>query len=170
MKAAKKPAARAAQLREQLNYHNYRYYVLDDPEIPDAEYDRLLRELQDLEEKHPNLVTPDSPTQRVGAEPVAEFGKVRREIPMLSLANAYNEEELADFDRRVREGLEAESMEYNAEPKMDGVAVSLMYRDGLFTQGATRGDGTTGEDVTANIRTLKAVPHELKGQDRKSVV
>ncbi|MGE0371695.1 MAG: NAD-dependent DNA ligase LigA [Gammaproteobacteria bacterium] len=163
MTSSRKPAARAAQLREQLNYHNYRYYVLDDPEIPDAEYDRLLRELQGLEEKHPGLVTPDSPTQRVGAEPLAEFGKVRREIPMLSLANAFNEEELADFDRRVREGLEAESVEYNAEPKMDGVAVSLMYRDGLFTQGATRGDGTTGEDITANLRTIYAIPLRLFG-------
>jgi DNA ligase (NAD+) len=163
MTTPKKAAARAAALREQLNYHNYRYYVLDDPEIPDAEYDRLLRELQDLEAAHPDLVTTDSPTQRVGAEPQAEFGKVRREIPMLSLANAYNEEELADFDRRAREGLEVETVEYNAEPKMDGVAVSLIYRDGVFAQGATRGDGTTGEDITANLRTIHAIPLRLLG-------
>jgi DNA ligase (NAD+) len=163
MKAAKDSVARAAQLREALNYHNYRYYVLNDPEIPDAEYDRLLRELQALEAAHPELVTPDSPTQRVGAEPQAEFGKVRRALPMLSLANAYNEQELIDFDRRACEGLEADTIEYNAEPKMDGVAVSLIYRDGVFVQGATRGDGTTGEDITHNLRTINALPLRLQG-------
>ena len=163
MTTPKRAAARAAELREQLNYHNYRYYVLDDPEIPDAEYDRLLRELQDLEAAHPELVTADSPTQRVGVTPQAEFGKVRREIPMLSLANAYSEEELADFDRRVREGLAAERVEYNAEPKLDGVAVSLIYRNGVFVQGATRGDGTTGEDITSNLRTVRAIPLHLLG-------
>jgi DNA ligase (NAD+) len=163
MKLSRNPSVRAAQLREQLNYHNYRYYVLDDPEIPDAEYDRLLRELQALEAEHPELVTADSPTQRVGAEPQTEFGKVRREIPMLSLANAYDEQELADFDRRVREGLAAELVEYNAEPKLDGVAVSLIYRDGVFAQGATRGDGTTGEDITHNLRTIHAIPLRLLG-------
>lgn len=165
MTAAKNPATRAAELREQLNYHNYRYYVLDDPEVPDAEYDRLLRELQDLESAHPELITVDSPTRRVGAEPQTEFGKVRREIPMLSLANAYDEQELADFDRRAREGLAAEVVEYNAEPKLDGVAVSLIYRDGLFVQGATRGDGTTGEDITHNLRTIHAIPLRLLGRD-----
>lgn len=165
MKPSRDPAVRAAELRAALNYHNYRYYVLDDPEIPDAEYDRLLRELQELEAAHPDLVVSDSPTQRVGAQPLEEFGKVRREVPMLSLANAYGEQELADFDRRVREGLQAEAVEYNAEPKMDGVAVSLIYRDGIFVQGATRGDGTTGEDITLNLRTIHPIPLRLIGRD-----
>ncbi len=165
MKPSTKTAARAAALREQLNRHNHRYYVLDDPEIPDAEYDRLLRELQALEEEHPVLRTADSPTQRVGAEPASAFGKVRREIPMLSLANAYSEEELQAFDRRVREALGTERVVYNAEPKLDGVAISLTYRDGVFVLGATRGDGVTGEDITANLRTVNQVPLHLQGGD-----
>nr|NIR90651.1 NAD-dependent DNA ligase LigA [Gammaproteobacteria bacterium]NIX05589.1 NAD-dependent DNA ligase LigA [Gammaproteobacteria bacterium] len=161
---------RAAGLREEINYHNYRYYVLDEPEIPDAEYDRLLRELQELEAKHPDLVTPDSPTQRVGAEPLEEFGEVRHDVPMLSLQNAFEAQELHDFDRRARDALDVQSVDYNAEPKLDGVAVSLMYRDGTFAQGATRGDGTTGEDITQNLRTINQIPLRLVGEGWPTVL
>jgi DNA ligase (NAD+) len=163
VKPASEASARAAALREAIDHHNYRYYVLDEPEITDADYDRLMRELQALEERHPELRTPDSPTQRVGAEPVSAFGKVRRDIPMLSLTNAYDESELQAFDRRVREALDGAEIEYNAEPKLDGVAISLMYRDGLFVQGATRGDGVTGEDITVNLRTVRSLPLRLRG-------
>lgn len=160
---AKDVRHRAEELRKQINHHNYRYYVLDAPLIPDAEYDRLLRELQTLEEQHPELITPDSPTQRVGAAPLKKFGAVKHEVPMLSLANAFSEQEVLDFDRRVRERLETEEIEYSAEPKLDGLAVSLLYRDGAFAQGATRGDGVTGEDVTQNLRTIGAIPLRLYG-------
>ena len=160
-----KPAERAEQLREQIRFHNYRYYVLDDPQIPDAEYDRLLRELQALEAKHPELITPDSPTQRVGAQPLGAFGEVRHVVPMLSLDNAFDDDELADFDRRARERLEVDSIEYTAEPKLDGLAVSLLYEDGVLVQGATRGDGTTGEDITQNVRTIDSIPLRLLGKD-----
>lgn len=156
--------ARAAQLREAINYHNYRYYVLDDPEITDADYDRLMRELIELEERHPGLRTPDSPTQRVGAEPLSAFAKVTREVPMLSLVNAYDEGEVQAFDRRVREELDVAEVEYNAEPKLDGLAISLMYHDGVFVQGSTRGDGVTGEDITVNLRTVRALPLRLRGR------
>jgi DNA ligase (NAD+) len=152
---------RAAQLREQLNYHNYRYYVLDQPEISDAEYDRLLRELQDLEERYPSLVTPDSPTQRVGAPPQEEFATVRHRVPMLSLANAFDRSELIAFDERVKRYLgrpQDEAIDYVSELKVDGLAVSLTYEDGVLVRGATRGDGLTGEDVTANLRTIRAIP------------
>lgn len=164
VKPASEASARAAALREAIDHHNYRYYVLDDPEITDADYDRLMSELMALEERHPELRTADSPTQRVGAEPVTEFGKVRRDIPMLSLANAHEESELLAFDRRVREALDQAEVEYNAEPKLDGVAISLMYRDGAFVQGATRGDGVTGEDITVNLRTVRALPLRLRGK------
>ncbi|MDA1107715.1 MAG: NAD-dependent DNA ligase LigA [Proteobacteria bacterium] len=160
---AKDVRHRVEELRKQINHHNYRYYVLDAPVIPDAEYDRLLRELQTLEQQHPELITPDSPTQRVGAEPLKKFGAVKHEVPMLSLANAFSEQEVLDFDRRVRERLETEEVEYSAEPKLDGLAVSLLYRDGVFAQGATRGDGVTGEDVTQNLRTIGAIPLRLYG-------
>jgi DNA ligase (NAD+) len=157
--------ARVRDLREQINYHNYRYYVLDDPEIPDSEYDRLLRELQELEAAHPELVTPDSPTQRVGAEPLKEFAEVRHKIPMLSLGNAFSDGELADFDERVRKLLGVEQVAYSAEPKLDGLAISLRYEDGRLVQGATRGDGHRGEDVTSNVRTIGAIPLRLRGKD-----
>ena len=159
------PAARVRELREAIDHHNYCYYVLDDPEIPDAEYDRLLRELQELEAAHPELVTADSPTQRVGAAPVSELGEVAHEIPMLSLANAFSEEELAAFDERLRRELGVETITYTAEPKLDGLAVSLLYVDGELVRGATRGDGTTGEDVTHNVRTIGAIPLRLRGED-----
>jgi DNA ligase (NAD+) len=158
------PKKRAEQLRDQIRYHNYRYYVLDDPQIPDAEYDRLLRELQDLESSHPELITPDSPTQRVGAEPLAAFGEVAHEVPMLSLDNAFDDDELADFDRRVRERLKLDGVDYTAEPKLDGVAVSLLYENGVLQRGATRGDGSRGEDITQNARTIESVPLRLIGK------
>jgi DNA ligase (NAD+) len=161
------PAQRAAELRRVLERHNHRYYVLDDPSIPDAEYDRLFRELQALEEQHPELRTPDSPTQRVGGAALKEFAPVRHRLPMQSLNNCFSEEELDEFDRRVREGLGLEAVTYVAEPKLDGLAVSLSYENGVFVQGATRGDGETGEDITANLRTIRALPlalHRAQGQ------
>ena len=156
--------ARVRDLREQIDYHNYRYYVLDDPEIPDSEYDRLMRELQELEDAHPELITPDSPTQRVGAQPLKEFTEVRHVVPMLSLGNAFSNEEMADFDERVRKLLKVEQVEYSAEPKLDGLAISLRYENGILVQGATRGDGHRGEDVTSNVRTIGAIPLRLRGQ------
>ena len=151
-------------LREAIRYHNYRYYVLDDPEVPDVEYDRLFRQLQALEAAHPDLVTPDSPTQRVGAEPVSAFGSVTHEIPMLSLENAFGDEELSDFDRRVKERLGTdEDVDYQAEPKLDGVAVSLRYEGGVLVRGSTRGDGLKGEDVSHNVRTIQSIPLKLRG-------
>ena len=156
-------AQRAATLREQIQLHNYRYYVLDDPQIPDAGYDRLLRELQTLEQAHPELITDDSPTRRVGAEPLSGFGEVRHEVPMLSLDNAFDDDELGEFDRRVRERLDMESVDYVAEPKLDGLAVSLLYEDGVLKRGATRGDGSTGEDITLNVRTIQSIPLRLLG-------
>jgi DNA ligase (NAD+) len=155
---------RCAELREAIDHHSYRYYVLDSPEIPDAEYDRLMRELQDLEARYPELVTPDSPTQRVGAGPLPEFGEVVHEVPMLSLGNAFSEQEVLDFDRRVRERLGVDEVEYAAETKLDGLAVSLLYEDGQLVSGATRGDGMRGEDVTQNVRTIHAVPLRLRGK------
>jgi DNA ligase (NAD+) len=152
-------------LREQINYHNYRYYVLDDPEIPDSEYDRLLRQLEALETAHPELVTPDSPTQRVGAAPLDKFREVRHEVPMLSLGNAFSDDEVRDFDRRARERLDVKQIQYSAEPKLDGLAISLVYENGVLARAATRGDGYTGEDVTQNVRTIDSVPLKLIGAD-----
>ena len=165
MSVPKTARQRARGLHEELHEHNYRYYVLDDPVITDAEYDRLLRELQQLEAKHPELVTPDSPTQRVGAAPLKAFGQVRHAVRMLSLDNAFDDDELADFDRRVRERLEVDTIEYAAEPKLDGVAVSLRYEDWVLVRGATRGDGETGEDITQNVRTIDGVPLRLAGDN-----
>jgi DNA ligase (NAD+) len=165
MAAPRAIAQRAAELRDNIDYHNYRYYSLDDPLVPDAEYDRLLRELQSLENQYPELITAQSPTQRVGAAPAEAFGEVVHTVPMLSLANAFENQELMDFDRRVRERLGVEEVEYAAEPKLDGLAASIRYQDGLLVSGATRGDGTRGEDVTRNIRTIKTVPLQLRGDD-----
>ena len=152
----------AAALREQLQFHNLRYYVHDDPQISDAEYDSLLRRLQEIEAAHPELKTADSPTQRVGAAPLAAFEPVRHLQPMLSLDNAFSLEELRQFDRRVRERLGADAVPcYACEPKFDGLAVNLCYRDGVLVSGATRGDGETGEEITANLRTLNAIPLRL---------
>jgi len=160
---APNPGERAKELRGEINRHNFRYYVLDDPEISDAEYDRLFRELVDLESAHPELLTQDSPTRRVGSPPLAQFASVSHRAPMLSLNNAFAEEEVAAFDRRAREGLGLRVIEYVAEPKFDGLAVNLRYEDGIFVQGATRGDGQTGEDVTANLRTVRSIPLRLQG-------
>ena len=157
-------ASRAARLRSQLEDASYRYHVLDEPNIPDAEYDRLLRELEELETAHPDLLTPDSPTQRVGSAPSAKFAEVRHSIPMLSLGNAFSEGEVRDFVRRIEEKLQRPVLEFSAEPKLDGLAISLRYEDGKFVQGATRGDGASGEDVTANLRTVKAIPLRLRGK------
>ncbi|MCK4600456.1 NAD-dependent DNA ligase LigA [Candidatus Bipolaricaulota bacterium] len=155
------------ELREAIRRHNYLYYVLDKPKISDAEYDALFRKLQKLEETHPNLVTPDSPTQRVGAPPAQGFATATHAVPMRSLANAFNVDELRDFDRRVRKLLDAAEVTYLAEPKLDGLSVELVYRDGLFVQGSTRGDGVNGEDVTANLRTIRSIPLRLQGLGRR---
>ena len=165
MALSKKEQMRVKELRNQLNYHNYRYYVLDDPEIADIEYDRMLRELQMLEAKSPEIVTPDSPTQRVGAAPLKAFKQVKHKVPMLSLGNVFNEQELNDFNRRVCDGLDVEEVEYSAEPKLDGLAISLRYEMGILVTAATRGDGTTGEDVTQNVRTISAIPLKLMADD-----
>jgi len=155
------PAARAAWLRREIERHNRLYYREDAPEISDAEFDALFRELLALEEANPQLRSPDSPTQRVGAAPVEGFAEVVHRVPMLSLANAFDDADVEAFDRRCREGLEAESVEYACELKFDGLAVTLAYEEGLFVRGATRGDGTTGEDVTANLRTVRGLPLRL---------
>ena len=159
------PKERAARLRSQIEEANYRYHVLDEPSITDAEYDKLLRELEALEAAHPELATADSPTQRVGAAPSREFASVRHAIPMLSLANAFSEEEINDFVRRIRERLGRDDLEFSVEPKFDGLAISLHYEDGVFVRGATRGDGETGEDVTANLRTIRSIPLRLRGKN-----
>ncbi len=162
-------AQRVAVLRNEIEQHNVRYYVHDDPSISDAEYDALMRELIQLETDHPELVTPESPTQRVGAAPLSAFGSVRHAVPMLSLGNAFDPEEVQAFDRRVGDTLRGAGLlrvdqqpEYFCELKLDGLAISLRYEDGVLVQAATRGDGQTGEDVTANVRTIRAVPLRLK--------
>jgi DNA ligase (NAD+) len=159
---------RIEALRDELERHNHAYYVLDAPTVPDAEYDRLFRELQRLEATHPEYDSPDSPTRRVGGQAVAAFGRVVHAVPMLSLQNAFSDDEVRGFDRRVREaaqaaGLDASALRYCGELKFDGLAISLRYEDGRFVQGATRGDGTVGEDVTANLRTVRAIPLRLTG-------
>jgi DNA ligase (NAD+) len=163
-------ARRAAGLRRQIDEHNYRYYVLDRPTISDAAYDRVFRELQEIERRHPELLRPDSPTQRVGAAPAEKFGSIRHATPMLSLDDAFSDEELTAFDRRVRERLGVDAVEYAAEPKLDGLAISLVYERGILVRGATRGDGVTGEDVTGNVRTIRSVPLHLLGDDHPRVL
>lgn len=162
------PARRAAELRELIDQHNYRYYVQDDPTVPDAEYDRLMGELRDLESRHPELISPHSPTQRVSGEVAAGFAEVQHAVAMLSLDNAFADDEITAFDRRVRERLKrsdaADSIDYAAEPKLDGLAVSVLYVDGVYRRAATRGDGVTGEDVTANVLTIRTVPQRLRGR------
>ena len=150
------------QLRDQLNHHSYQYYVLDDPEIPDVEYDRLYRELQALEKQYPEFITADSPTQRVGDKPLDGFTQVKHEVPMLSLDNVFNGDELRDFYKRIQQRLDSEDeISFAAEPKLDGLAVSLLYENGLLVQAGTRGDGTTGENITQNIRTIHSIPLKL---------
>ena len=159
----KQAAARAALLRELLHRYNHRYHALDDPEVPDAEYDRLMLELRALETQYPQLLSGDSPTQRVGAAPVSAFGAVKHRVPMLSLDNAFNDQEVRDFDRRIHERLaNPESIRYSAEPKLDGLAISARYENGVYVQGATRGDGETGEDITQNLKTIKALPLKIR--------
>ena len=173
MTSAQTAAERIAELRSEIDAHNYRYYVLDEPSVPDAEYDRLFNALKTLEAEHPGLVSPDSPTQRVGGAALAAFGQVRHEIPMLSLGNAFEEQDLIDFDRRAREGLDLPAgdlfgdgveLEYSCEPKLDGLAVSLLYENGKLVRGATRGDGSTGEDISTNVRTVRNIPLKLHGE------
>jgi DNA ligase (NAD+) len=164
MRAPEDVTRRAEELRHQITQHNYQYYVLDTPEVPDAEYDRLMRELQELETEFPALVTPDSPTQRVGAAPLKAFASVRHEVPMLSLDNAFDAQEFRAFDKRVRDRLKtSDPIEYICEPKYDGIAVNLLYENGQLVRAATRGDGTVGEDITQNVRTLHSVPLKLRG-------
>ena len=165
MSVTDKARTRAEALREEINHHNYRYYVLDDPVVSDAHYDKLLRELQQIESDYPALITPDSPTQRVGAAPLTEFGGVRHNVPMTSMDNAFNDGEVHDWDQRVRKSLERDdAVTYTSEPKFDGTSVSLRYENGVLVQAGTRGDGNTGEDVTANVRTIKTVPLHLQGK------
>ncbi len=156
------PAIRIAELRRQIEDANYRYHVLDDPSIPDAEYDRLMRALEALETAHPQYADPSSPSQRVGDRPSSKFEEVAHAVPMLSLGNAFADEEVADFVRRIEERLDRDAPVFSAEPKLDGLAISLRYERGVFVRGATRGDGATGEDVTANLRTVKAIPMRLR--------
>ncbi|CAG8870209.1 DNA ligase [Pseudomonas fluorescens] len=167
--------SRIRELRTEIDQHNHRYYVLDEPSVPDAEYDRLFNELKALESEHPELVTADSPTQRVGGTALAAFSQIRHEVPMLSLGNAFEETDLREFDRRVVDGLDIPStstagVDYSCEPKLDGLAVSLLYRDGQLVQGATRGDGTTGEDISTNVRTVRNIPLKLQGSGWPAVL
>ena len=166
MKPNAEAEVRVEILRHEIDYHNRQYYVYDDPQIPDAEYDRLMRELQQLEKQHPELISEDSPTQRVGDKPLSSFDEVVHRVAMLSLDNAFGEEEMQDFERRVRERLKLDSdkpVSYSAEPKLDGLAVNLRYEQGRLVLGATRGDGSRGEDVSSNVRTINAVPLKLQG-------
>ena len=156
-------------LRQQINDHNYRYYVLDDPVISDGEYDQLFRTLEQCEQQHPELIVPESPTQRIGAEPLEAFGTVTHRIPMMSLSNAMSDDELNAFDERLKKALDVMAeIEYVSEPKLDGLAVELIYENGVFINGSTRGDGISGEDITANLKTIKAIPLALR-HDKRSI-
>lgn len=170
---SKKPdlQQRIQSLRDTINQHNYRYYALDDPDVPDAEYDRLMRELQSLEENHPDLISADSPTQRVGSEPLEGFKQIRHQVPMLSLSNVFSSDELGDFDKRINDRLGSDATNtYSCEPKLDGIAVSLLYLDGKLERGATRGDGAVGEDITHNVRTIPSIPLRLLGEGYPSTL
>ncbi|KPJ67793.1 MAG: aromatic ring-opening dioxygenase LigA [Coxiella sp. DG_40] len=163
---SKDVSKRIKKLRSVIREHNYKYYVLDSPTISDAEYDRLFRELQELETQHPEFITPDSPTQRIGAEPLKEFASVKHKILMLSLQNVFSENELRAFDKRIKDRLHVNrEIEYMCEPKFDGVSVSLLYEDGILTQAATRGDGAVGEDITQNAKTIASIPLKLHGKN-----
>jgi len=160
---------RVNALRNEINEHNYRYHVLDDPTIPDAEYDRLVRELQEIEHQYPDIITADSPTQRVGDQPLKAFQQIHHDVPMLSLENAFDEKTVAGFESRIQDRLGIkESIEYACEPKLDGLAVSIVYRNGEYFRAATRGDGRIGEDITQNIRTIPSVPLRLRGSNYPS--
>src|SRR5450631_3513260 len=162
MARAKKPAERVEKLRDEIVRHERLYYLEDKPEISDAEYDALVRDLQKLETEHPQLVTPDSPTQRVSGTPSSDLPNVRHEIPLLSLDNAYNREELEAWLKRVTDRLDGRTPTFVCELKIDGLSISLLYEDGKLARAATRGDGTTGEDVTPNVRTIRSVPLQLR--------
>jgi DNA ligase (NAD+) len=164
MPARKTPAARAEELRALLHHHSYCYYILDRPEIPDAEYDRLFNELKELEAAHPELVTPDSPTQRVGGAVAEGFASVQHRVPMLSLDNAYTADEIREFEARIRRALPGETFTYVCEPKVDGLGVALLYEKGRLVRGATRGDGRLGEDITQNLKTVRTIPLRLRGR------
>jgi DNA ligase (NAD+) len=173
--AASTPAshivAEVEQLRAEIQDHNYRYYALDEPQVPDAEYDRLMLRLRQLESEYPQLVTPDSPTQRVGAAPLSAFATVQHEVPMLSLDNAFNDEDLYAFNRRIQDRLKnQDAIEFACEVKLDGIAVSLLYRNGVLVRGATRGDGAKGEDITQNVRTIESIPLRLRGEGYPAVL
>jgi DNA ligase (NAD+) len=170
MQDSERVRLRAEQLRLELERHNYRYYVLDEPDVSDFTYDELFRELSAIEAQHPELVVAESPTQRVGARPLSEFASVPHAVPMLSLANAFSNEEVFAFDKRIRDALAIPEIRYSAEPKFDGLAISLRYESGRFVRGATRGDGETGEDVTENLRTIRAIPLRLTASDRTPAV
>ncbi|MFC2133522.1 hypothetical protein ACFLTH_02795 [Bacteroidota bacterium] len=153
-------------LKEEIRRHDYNYHVLAQPEISDYDYDQLLKKLEKLESEHPDLITPDSPTQRVSSDLTKEFISIRHEVPMLSLSNSYDEDELIDFDRRVRDGLpENEKVRYVTELKIDGVSISIKYENGIFKYAVTRGDGTFGEEISNNVKTIKAVPLKVKIPD-----
>ena len=168
-KSPEKIAARAAELRQELKRYEYHYYVLDDPLVPDAEYDRCFRELQQIEAQHPELIVSDSPTQRVGAAPAEGFAQVHHEVPMLSLGNAFDEADMEAFHKRICEHLETDEVQYVAETKLDGLAISLLYEEGRLVRAATRGDGTRGEDVTSNVRTIRTVPLSLRAEAQPPV-
>ena len=158
-------------LRELLRRYNHHYYVLDEPLVPDSEYDRLFHQLKSLEEQHPELITADSPTQRVGAAPLSGFEEVHHKVPMLSLGNVFSETDLMDFEQRLRDRLASDDLlDYEVEPKLDGLAISLRYENGVLVQAATRGDGTRGEDVTRNVRTIKSIPLKLIDGDYPRVL
>src|SRR5262249_38007045 len=169
MPASTAVAKEIEQLRKKIRHHEYLYYVLDDPEISDAEFDRLMNRLKRLEAEHPELKTPDSPTERVGGSPREGFQAVRHKRPMLSLDNVFSYEELAEFDRRVRKLAGREQVEYVAEHKFDGLSISLQYEGGILVRGVTRGDGTTGEDVTANVKTIRSLPLRVDGGELKTL-
>ncbi|MCD6156547.1 MAG: NAD-dependent DNA ligase LigA, partial [Candidatus Atribacteria bacterium] len=158
------------KLREIIHYHDYRYYVLSSPEISDAEYDALMRKLEELESKYPEFVTPDSPTQRVAGKPQEAFPPFVHSRPLLSLNNAFSEEEMREFDRRVKRWLGEDKVEYVAELKIDGLAVNLRYENGIFVRGGTRGDGLTGEDVTPNLKTIRSIPLKLRGSKLPQII
>ena len=172
-KINKKVLTQVEKLREEIGKHNYNYYVLDDPDIADVEYDLLFKELSRLEAQYPTLLRSDSPTQRVGATPLSSFAEYEHKEPMLSLANVFDKDELAAFEKRLHERLGLPStkvLQYSAEPKLDGLAVNLFYERGVLSCAATRGDGMLGEDITANIRTIKSVPLELLGKNHPEIL
>lgn len=166
MTNVKQPHTQIQELRRQINEYNYRYYVLDDPSVPDAEFDRIMQQLQQLESSHPELITEDSPTQKVGAAPLSAFTQVEHEVPMLSLDNAFSDEELAAFEKRIKDRLKHEdTIVFSCEPKLDGLAVSILYENGRLVRAATRGDGRIGENITQNVKTIVNVPLRLRGDD-----